>query len=542
MKNIYCCIAIFIFTYASFLQCAEKKQTKAAPPRVTVVFIVDALSSHAFDRISHNFTGGFRFFLQNSTQYTQAKYPHGLPETAVGHSSLSTGALPKDHGWISNKWFTPENEHIACDADNRPGAAVLHNNTVYDFGRSPQSLQVDTLSDQLRLNSIPKQQYDVYSVSGKSRSAIAMAGNLGKAFWFDQRSGNMTSSKFYYDQLPQWAQSFNVQKNLSNMTSFTWSQARDESAYHLPYISDYQKAAMTPIIGTDMSVDKAAEKPYRLFLKTPCAQQLMNNFALQCLKMHLPHDSSSHLVLFVCLSSLDKIGHSYGPQAKEYIDMMYHIDTYIDDFIKDVYSMVDPKQALFVLTSDHGISPIYENVRDQGIPFAGRTNSKTFIAGINQHISKRFGVDNIVQEHKQPNIYLNHTKLKKIPLQKQHEINDAITEYLRNQSNIIDAFTYTRLESLPLHRNEPRAYLQNQLFPHRSGDIIYLIRPYNNISNYDTGTTHATPYNYDTNIPIMLYQQGCIGKKIINSTVYPQQLTTTLVQLLQTQPPSAAYF
>ncbi|MCP4332610.1 MAG: hypothetical protein GY785_08125 [Gammaproteobacteria bacterium] len=44
----------------------------------------------------------------------------------------------------------------------------------------------------------------LFGVSGKDRSAVAMAGKTGKAFWYSTDSGDFVTSKYYDDDYPAW--------------------------------------------------------------------------------------------------------------------------------------------------------------------------------------------------------------------------------------------------------------------------------------------------------------------------------------------------
>ena len=44
----------------------------------------------------------------------------------------------------------------------------------------------------------------VFGVSGKDRSAVAMAGQVGKAFWYSTNTGDFVTSTYYFDAYPNW--------------------------------------------------------------------------------------------------------------------------------------------------------------------------------------------------------------------------------------------------------------------------------------------------------------------------------------------------
>jgi hypothetical protein len=67
-------------------------------------------------------------------------------------------------------------------------------------------------------------------------------------------------------------------------------------------------------------------------------------------------------------------------------------------------------------------------------------------------------------------------------------------------------------------------------------------QPYCLITNYPKGCTHNTPYDYDTHVPLILYQSGSLEQKQILHRVWIPQLAITLAKLLGVQHPAASTF
>jgi hypothetical protein len=51
--------------------------------------------------------------------------------------------------------------------------------------------------------------------------------------------------------------------------------------------------------------------------------------------------------------------------------------------------------------------------------------------------------------------------------------------------------------------------VRRSFFPGRCGDVYVLLKPYHLPSAaLGTGTTHGTPYEYDTHVPLVVFGQG----------------------------------
>ena len=174
----------------------------AQPPQLTIVIVIDQCAYRNLDKVRPFLRGGLRFLCDEGIFYTHIYVPYAWPATGPGHTTLNTGTLPKTHGIINNAWMNENGQRVNCDDDDSQQAAVLGLHGVQSYGKSPHNIMVDGLSDQLVLQDQQHKNYQVWSISLKSRSAITTANKLGKAIWFDTTTGSFTSSKAYFNKLP----------------------------------------------------------------------------------------------------------------------------------------------------------------------------------------------------------------------------------------------------------------------------------------------------------------------------------------------------
>lgn len=527
---------------------ASPKKLEAEAPRITVVFVVDQFAHHEFQKLYPFFDkqGGFKFIFDNGIRYENAIHPHGMPETATGHTTIGTGTLAKDHGVIANRWYTAEGTQIDYDDDKSGTAQVFApEGTVYDFGKSPHRIMVDSLSDQLMLNSHPHASNKVFSLALKSRAAIGMAGRLGKALWVDEKSGLFTSSKAYFDKLPEWLTSFNKAKHMNTLQKYTWPlrYTAGSAAYNFAEIDNYKHTdEHQSIIGIPINVDRNVKDPFEYFQKTPLANKYLLDCAQHCIDTHLSTNPHERLVIWVGLSSLDKVGHGFGPHSLEVIDMIYHVDKHIGEFISNLHQKIDPREALFVLTADHGIRPIIEIVQEEGLTLAHRLETGKVIEQANKFIAEKHGINGLVQNFTMPSFYLNTKVLETFDTVMQQRILDDLKGFIRSLPGVAQVWTFDELEKLPLDFNDTSNYLKNQLYRGRSGHLICKIMPYCYIDNRLSATTHGSPYDYDTHVPLVLYQAGKLMDKTIQERVYIPQLAVTLAHILNVPRPSASTY
>ena len=74
------------------------------------------------------------------------------------------------------------------------------------------------------------------------------------------------------------------------------------------------------------------------------------------------------ILLWICLSSLDPVGHAYGPHSVEYSDTLYHIDKYVQEYITWMQQTFSGIPTLYILTADHGSAPMPELTQKHYLP------------------------------------------------------------------------------------------------------------------------------------------------------------------------------
>jgi arylsulfatase A-like enzyme len=515
------------------------------PPKLTVIFVVDQFAPQSLMTIKPYVQDGFKILLTEGVVFTNAHHPHGMPATCTGHTALSTGAYANEHGIVGNSWFTSRGICIECDDASAEDAAVLAPDGVYNYGKSPHHIMVDGISDHFVLSSTEHRKRHAYAISLKSRAAIATADRAGIALWFDNQAGVFTSSKAYMHELPAWVASFNSLNKVESPGTVYWKQKfPDKSgAYAFPLANDYRYVRIgKSLINTKVPIgpEVAADNPYQLYVLTPDANKLVCDCATECIKTYIAESKADELLLWVCISSLDKLGHQFGPWSKETFDMLYYLDTQIGDVMKAAEKLINGEEILYILTSDHGIAPILEQLHDRGINLGHRIQSKELIKALNDYIESEYGYANLIYGTKGHQLYLNTKLLRNIPSVQRNAIIEDLQETLEAYEGIKKVWTHKELHTQSFSKYSAEQYFKQQLFRNRSGTLIMQVYPYTIIGSHTYGTSHKTPYTHNTNVPLIMYQKNKIEKKQINTKVLTLQLVPTLAHLLQVTQPSAA--
>ena len=527
-----------------FLLLACTTRTLFSLEKIVVVFVVDQLAHHVFQKIIPYTTGGIKKLYTNGTCYENAYFQYAKTLTGPGHATLSTGVWPKDHGITGNYWINTLGKKIPCDYDTPERAAVFKQEGFYPQGKSSNNLAVDSISDQLMLASLPNAPNKVIALSLKNRAAIFTAGKLGTAIWFDSQAGMFTSSKAYYQELPAWLKNFNKKHALQNITELAWNTRFEitSPAYSMAK-NHYNNARFLSLIDkkinhTAVNMDTHKNHHVHDFITySPQSNKLLLELAKDYLDDALK-DNPKKILLWISLTSLDKVGHIYGPDSLEYIDTIYHIDAYINSFMNSLEQTINPEKITYAFTADHGSTPFVEILNESGFN-AQRLNVQTIQEEINQILYKKYGINDIILKIYAPSIFLNHIQLQTYPKYKQDILND-IKRLMMRYKGIKNIWTYNELKNLPiLCTTDVITYYKNQLFYERMGDLIYQTYPYVYCTGSDLGTGHISCYEYTTHVPLIVYQPLNPQKQTHYKQVAMTQFAPTLAQILGIPKPSA---
>jgi predicted AlkP superfamily pyrophosphatase or phosphodiesterase len=246
------------------------------------------------------------------------------------------------------------------------------------------------------------------------------------------------------------------------------------------------------------------------------------------------------MLLWISLSSLDRLGHIYGPYSLEVIDMIYHLDKQLEVFIQDVQDLVGAENVMFVLTGDHGVAPIPEILQKKGFASAKRLDPTILMEDMNKLVEEKFGIKNIVTVFKANQFYLDYNIKKDLDKKKLAEILALLKTHILQQPAIKACWTNQEMEKAKFPKNYFEQLYKNQFCAKRSGDLIFMPQPYCEIIKHAKGTTHRSPYDYDTHVPLFFYQEGVTTGQKVRKKVYTTQIAPTLAKVLKVSNPSAA--
>ncbi|WP_306524100.1 alkaline phosphatase family protein [Dokdonella sp.] len=482
----------------------------AAParPRLVVVISIDQCSAELIQTYGPELTGGLHRLLTDGVQFTEAYQDHGITETGPGHSVLLSGRFPAHTGIVENQWLDrASGKLIYCVADE--AAKPLDGDRVH--AASNARFLGDTLGDWLQAQ-VPGAR--AFSISGKDRAAILMAGRRPSGvFWFTGPSG-FGSSTAYQPELPPWLVRFDHDLATRFATrSWLWTKAPGTPEGRVAQWTFGQtvvrNGALPRLIqGAGMPLDKGFTTR---FTKSPFLDEVTEEGAEALIEgEHLGRGPATDL-LTVSFSATDYVGHNYGNLGTEMRDQLHRLDATLGRFLAFLKRR-DPA-VWVVLSADHGGMDAVEALQSEGFP-ARRVDQAPFLAGLNATMRDRFKVaaDLFTAPPEPTEFYLEAGAVQAGHLDRDTVLREAAA-WLRARPEVAAAFTAEELGAVdPAATGSPRdsrldVLMRRSFLAGRSGDLMVAFQPFTLFGEppreYLAG--HGSPWAYDRRVPLVFW-------------------------------------
>ncbi len=516
MKSL-CAIVVAVVSLAAAWPAA---QPAAAPDiRLVLLIVVDQFRYDYLTRFRSDYTDGFKRLLTDGAVFTNANLEHYPTVTAVGHATMLSGAPPSVSGIIGNDWFERES-----------GATVtsVADNSVKPLGSptgppaSPRRLLVGGIGDELKIASPQAKgapdKPRVFGVSLKDRSAILPVGRgADAAFWWDTKTGSFVTSSYYFPEPPAWLRTFNDRKLPDAHAGGSWT------------------VLASPTTSLKQMPSERGPALYDAVYASPFGNDLLFDFACELMSQERLGRRNATDLLSVSFSSNDSVGHTNGPDSPQVRDIAARVDRVIGRLLDQVDKSVGLQHTLIAFTADHGVAPVPESIREQGMS-AGRMSNTELFGPIEQALAAKYGEGKWLMATAGSSPYLNYELIDKLGLDAT-EVRRVAAAAAMKVPHVARVFTRDQL----LLGNVPNDRIGGRVLrgfnAQRSGDLEIILEPY--WIRQAQGTTHGTPYNYDAHIPLILSGRGIVPGEYSDQAAL-NDLAPTLATLLAIEIPAAS--
>jgi predicted AlkP superfamily pyrophosphatase or phosphodiesterase len=450
----------------------------------------------------------------DGAMFTNAAYPYAGTLTCPGHFSIGTGTVPAVHGMMSNSWYDREaRRSVPCVTDPTVKSVPFGGGPGRET-HGPRASRMPAFADQLRAQATAAPR--IVSVALKPRSAIGLGGRGGP------------------DTVVVWEEDPGTWASSTAYTTEPWPDV-DEFVRSRPIAADYGKL-WQPLLPADRylnldddpvesspgtwsrtfphALTSPSGTPDNSFVtaweRSPYSNRFVTDLAIHLLQRRgLGRTPSRTDFLAISLPALDLVGHEYGPRSHEIQDVLARADADVGRLLAALDQQVGRGRYVLALSADHGVGAIPEHARAEGLD-AGRVSTGELRSAANKAIASALGAGTYVGAVTDSNVAL-------IPgtydrLRGQPGAIDAVRSALAAVAGIERVYTADELAST---ESTTDALLQRWRLSYvagRSGDFIASPKPHWIIRG-GGGTTHGSPNDYDSRVPVVFFGAGIRGSR-----------------------------
>jgi predicted AlkP superfamily pyrophosphatase or phosphodiesterase len=507
-----------------------------ARPKLVVMLVVDQMRGDYVDKFLGQWNGGLQRLVEQGAWFREAAFPYAATETCVGHSTISTGSFPATHGMVANAWWDRDTQKmVTCTADPKV-KNIGYGGLATSGGDSAWRMQIPAFAEELKFQSAGPTRVVTFSL--KARAAITMAGHKADAaVWFDGATGAWTTSSAY--SVAPFVEKYVTAHPVKEDMGKTWALSLPASAY----LYDEKATGAVAPAGWELTFPHALRgkggsgepdaEYYEQWSSSPFAETYLTRLAETAVdELHLGSGKGTDF-LGISYSSVDYVGHEFGPRSREIQDILVRLDRDLGELFAHLDKTVGRGNYVVALSADHGVVPIPEDMAatgaDAGVLHLGALKERMEKALNDLNYPKpsiaRVTAGDI---YFAPGIYER--------LKSDGAAMRALIEAAEAEPGVAEILTAEEVRERPATENPLVRAVATSYFPRRSGDLFIVPKPYwlmdgtpaGKARSYGTG--HGTPYNYDQHVPVLLMGFGIRPGKY-SRPVTPAAIATTFAAL-----------
>ena len=479
--------------------------------------MADQFRADYVTQYSDMWSGGLKEILTKGAAFTEAAYPYANTRTCPGHATMGSGTLPAVHGMVDNTWYSvTTHEFIACTED-REARSLPFGGQHGEETHSAKWYLVPNFADELKrqINGAPR----VVSLSLKARSAIGLGGHGGvnsTIVWKEDGAATFATSSALTKTASAAVDAF-VRSHPVSLKQFeTWDRAKAETSYKYA-----DRAPGEPV--TRGTFPHLFNEPVRLtdatpsildsWDGTPMADDYLGALAEHLITEEKLGQRQTTDFLAVSFSTLDIVGHDYGPRSHEVQDVLVRLDATIGRLLAVLDAKVGRDRYVLAFSSDHGVATLPEQTFPAPAPAGGRGAAASGVTGrvtagnvanaVEAALDKQFGRGHYVEAMATPFLYFVPGVLERI--RANLSAVQAVEAAALGVRGIEKLYWSADVAASTATTDPTLIGLRRSYYPGRSGDLVVVFE-----RNWTgaTGANHGSPQDYDTRVPLAFLGAG----------------------------------
>ena len=509
-------------------------------PKLIIGITIDQMRADYLHRYSPYFSeGGFARLQEDGFTCYDHHFGYAPTYTGPGHASIFTGTTPAIHGIVANDWYLRENKgSVYCTSDDSVFGVgvdgIDKDGSVYGSSgkMAPTRMLTSTIGDELKLSTGMKSK--VIGISLKDRGAILPAGHAADgAYWFyGKDKGHFITSTYYGEEMTVWAKEFNEKAEAERLIKLGWELLRapdtydacwpDNNPFEGPFVG-----ALKATFPYDLEALKEKNGGLDILKGTPGGNTILVDFALAAIEGEKLGADEITDMLTISFSSTDYVGHRCGSHAMETMDMYLRLDLELERFFNALDENVGEGNWTVFVTSDHGAATVPSLGASEGLP-TGYWSHGNMQERIEEALDLKYGNKDTdwIENVSNNSIFISKSAsagVDKTTLQR------LIADLALEEDGILQSFPLVDLATLAAV--DP--FAEKIYAGHRqgvSGDVLLVMQP-GWLTYGRTGTSHGSPFVYDTHVPCIFYGSG-VNYGSTHSRTYIRDIAPTVSSLL----------
>jgi hypothetical protein len=408
-------------------------------------------------------------------------------------------------------------------------------------------MRAQTVADVLKGTTLGRGK--VFAISDKARGAVLPAGrNPDGVYWMDGSSGLYQTSTYYESALPAWLVTENERRaqklRAARGTSWVPRASLSQGAW-AGTVADPEDTFPHPLVlprnapGGDGEAVKATA-PAVTLIYHPLALEGLFDFARAALEGEDLGTDDVPDLLIVSISATDRVGHLFGSESPEALDLASRADSAMADFMKLLDAKVGRGRWAMTITADHGVTSGKSTARRfEAAPFDSvgdysATKVKAWVDRVLGAPAK--AVEGVALSVTEGEVVFDSTKLKALGLER-----EAAARIVADSAFASPWFAagYTADDARHAGTGDPvLERVARGWFPGRSGDVLLI--PGTNVFFEDSPRIragHGGPAREQRLVPFVLYGEG-IRPGVYREPISTLDIAPTTARLIGIEPPA----
>lgn len=417
-----------------------------AAPRLTVVAVVDGLSSENLSMLRPFWQkGGFRTLSEEAFQTTVA-YPHLVYGGNETTATLMTGVTPDRHG------YTMDNSFSRRDRLPHP---MLEDKSVHGIGTkqhlSPKALLSHTVTDRMRLL-YPAAK--IYAVGINAETTVLLAGHTANACcWIDSESQQWVATAAYSEGLPSAAYEQNKNARVGIYAAHQWTPRMEIPTYMCPTPQE-RKKSFSYVVGNVLK-------------RAPEANTLVIELALALQKTEKLGTDATPDLLMLQLNTLSPAAQSDRIASAEHEDMYLRLNQDLGYLMEQLDKRIGKANYQLLVVGRPVLGTSAQTLQDIHMPIQPFSVDRA-AALTGTYLMALYGHERWVDGGYGQSIYLNRTLIEQKRL--------SLETLQRQVANFLMDFEGVQI-AMPSYEAIHYPLLSRTLSKQHTGDVVFMLQP-----------------------------------------------------------------